>query len=49
MNGQPGGHRTAALAGVADGVGPVKSEAFTGLSGKTTPVSTEELVSFTRG
>jgi hypothetical protein len=34
---------------VADGVGPVKSETFTGLSGKTTPVSTEELVSFTRG
>ena len=34
---------------VADGVGPVKSEAFTTLSGKTTPVSTEELVSFTKG
>jgi hypothetical protein len=34
---------------VADGAGPVKSGAFTGLSGHARPVSTEEPVSFTRG
>lgn len=34
---------------VADGVGPVKSEAFTGLAGASAPVSTEELESFRKG
>jgi hypothetical protein len=34
---------------VADGVGPVKSEAFTGLTSGSAPTSTEVLKSFTKG